>query len=123
MPFTPQGILQLARSWVRSGYLSELSLHTASPTTGNELSGMGYARAPLLGGVFAFELPESWVDVPLNEDGAFVLSNGFPVTFPQATGSWATASHVAGWGAATGIPGASGTELLFGVALASSTNA
>lgn len=67
-----------------------LSLHSAQPTSGNEVTGGAYARQ-----AFAYTITGSG-------EGPSVASNTAIVQFPTATADWGTITHVGVWTAASG---------------------
>jgi hypothetical protein len=69
-----------------------LGLHTADPTdagTGTEVSGGSYARQGLTSGF------------PAASGSSGSVANSSNITFPQASGSWGTITHVQLWSAST----------------------
>lgn len=89
MGFKLSGELRL---WT-DGLLSDdvyIGLHTADPTSANELTGNSYARVRMQEG-----------DWTINQTNG-TASNTDVIQFPTPTGAWADATHWGMWTAATG---------------------
>lgn len=90
-----------------------VSLHTADPTdagTGAEVSGGAYARQR----VFQDGATPPFWNTPVDDSGPQLVDNNGNISFPTATATWGTVTHVAIWDAS------SGGNLLYHGALAAS---
>ena len=67
-----------------------VSLHTADPTSANELSGGGYARVAVAAA--------GWTVDTTSGD----VTNAAAIAFPDPTADWSDPTHVGLWSAATG---------------------
>lgn len=85
--FTSAGIQKCIKGGLLSSTLYA-ALHTAAPTSSNELSGGSYARVTVASSVWSVSSGQA--------------QNGSAITFPTPTATWSTPTHLGFWTASTG---------------------